>query len=168
MRYTEEFKLAIINKILSPETTSIRSVAKENDLPIATVLTWLKQKDIDMSMKKCSSDESESRNHIEDSYVKKFNIILETASMSPEEVSAYCRRKGIYESDIAVWKQEMLDNLDSQNKRSLAKENKGLKIQLRELKSELKFKEKALAESAALLLVKKKASIIWGDLEDEE
>ena len=104
---------------------------------------------------------------IETSPAWQFKVILETASMSPEEVSAYCRKKGIHKSDIEVWKQEMLDNLDSRNKKTLERENKHLKVELRELKQELACKDKALAESAALLLLKKKARVIWETLEAE-
>ena len=88
--------------------------------------------------------------------------------MCDEELSAYCRKKGIYKEDLAIWKQEMLSNLDSVGKKRLTKENNQLKMQLRTLKAELQVKEKALAESAALLLLKKKAKIIWGDLEEEK
>ena len=38
---------------------------------------------------------------------------------------------------------------------------------LKELQRELRQKEKALAETAALLVLKKKAQAIWGDAEDE-
>ena len=36
-----------------------------------------------------------------------------------------------------------------------------------ELKRELRIKEKALAETAALLVLRKKANAIWGDQEEE-
>lgn len=164
-RYSEDFKTAIINKILSPESKSIRTVASESDLPVGTVLNWLKQRNINVPMEKYPS--IENKQAVELSQAEQFNIILETVCMSPEEVRAYCRKKGIYASDIEVWKQEMLDNLDSRNKKTLERENNNLKIQVRELKQELTCKEKALAESAALLLLKKKASIIWEAPEDE-
>ena len=39
---------------------------------------------------------------------------------------------------------------------------------IKELERELRRKDKALAETAALLVLKKKAQAIWGDREDEE
>lgn len=165
-RYSEAFRTAIIAKILSPEKPSIRSVASESGIPIGTVLNWLKQNNINVTMKQ---EPEETPTSIDDnSLSEQFNIILETSPMSEEELNAYCRQKGIYPSDIKIWKQEMTDNLDARNKKTLTKENNALKIQVRELKSELRVKEKALAESAALLLLKKKARIIWGDLEDDD
>jgi hypothetical protein len=86
--------------------------------------------------------------------------------MNEAELSAYCRRKGLYPEQIAVWKQLCLNANQPLPKkvseaivRRQAKENK-------ELKAELRRKEKALAETAALLLLKKKAQQIWGDPED--
>ena len=38
---------------------------------------------------------------------------------------------------------------------------------VRELERELNRKEKALAEAAALLVLKKKAQAIWGDEDDD-
>ena len=166
MRYSEDFKTAIIAKILSPEKPSIRSVASENDIPISTVLSWLKQKNINVTMTQESNEPPKSVD--DNSLSEQFNIILKTASMPEEELNAYCRQKGIYPTDIEVWKQEMVDNLDTRNKKALARENNTLKVQVRELKSELKVKEKALVESAALLLLKKKARIIWEDQEDDD
>lgn len=38
----------------------------------------------------------------------------------------------------------------------------------KKLEKELQRKEKALAEAAALLVLSKKANVIWGDPEDEK
>ncbi|XIK23192.1 hypothetical protein N8B63_13615 (plasmid) [Enterococcus faecium] len=51
--------------------------------------------------------------------------------------------------------------------RELATELKEEKKQARQLEKELRHKEKALAEAAALLLLRKKAHAIWGDQEEE-
>lgn len=39
--------------------------------------------------------------------------------------------------------------------------------EIKALKKDLRKKEKALAETAALLVLRKKANAIWGDSEDE-
>ena len=165
-RYSEDFKNAIINKVLSSGSPSIRSIAKEHDIPIGSVLNWIRhaktKEPYDQRFEKLMKEDTEF------SVEKKFKIIIETSSLSPEELSAYCRNKGLYTQDIEVWKQEMMDNLDSRNKQRLATENRNLKVKLRELETELRCKNQALAETSALLLLKKKARIIWEDLEEEK
>jgi transposase len=165
-RYSNNFKDTVIAKILSDKAPSIRSVAKEYDIPIATVFNWLRNVDESSIM----SDKSEKppSNELNSAVEHKLKIIIETASLTPEELSAYCRNKGIYPQDIESWRQEIMDNLDPQNKKRLFSENRNLKIKLRELQAELRCKDKALAETSALLLLKKKARIIWEDPEDEK
>ena len=46
-------------------------------------------------------------------------------------------------------------------------ESRGLKHEIKGLKKELRRKEKALAETAALLVLQKKVSEIWGNDEDD-
>ena len=165
-RHSESFKDAIVNKIVASDSVSIRSVAKEYSIPIATVLGWLRQAKSDPAISRRLDNIMQEETEL--TVENKFKILIESAAMSAEELSAYCRSKDIYVQDIDIWKQEMLDNLDSRNKQLLTNENRSLKIKLRELESELRCKEKALAETSALLLLKKKARIIWGDDEDEK
>ena len=50
---------------------------------------------------------------------------------------------------------------------SMDHETRSLRQENRDLKKELRRKEKALAETAALLVLKKKAASIWGEPEDD-
>jgi len=42
-----------------------------------------------------------------------------------------------------------------------------MKAKNKKLESELRRKDKALAEASALLILKKKANLIWGESEDD-
>ncbi len=57
------------------------------------------------------------------------------------------------------------------NHRGIVAEDKAqtrkLREQNRRLNQELRRKDKALAETSALLVLKKKAHLIWGDNEDD-
>lgn len=50
----------------------------------------------------------------------------------------------------------------------LMQQDKAAQRELRRLKKELQRKESALAETAALLVLRKKAEAIWGSSQDEE
>lgn len=79
-RYSEDFKNAIINKVLSLESPSIRSIAKEHDIPIGSVLNWIRhaktKEPYDQRFEKLMKEDTEF------SVDKKFKIIIETASLS--------------------------------------------------------------------------------------
>ena len=95
----------------------------------------------------------------------KFAVVLETAAMSAAELSAYCRRKGLYAQQIEVWRQvcRAANANAAQTGKKQREQSKGDQKRIRTLEKELHRKEKALAEVAALLVLRKKTQAIWGD-----
>jgi hypothetical protein len=89
--------------------------------------------------------------------------VLEYERMNEEQRGRYLRERGLYSVDIERWREEMLQALSKKPKRGDPKDRR-----IRQLEGELRRKEKALAETAALLVLKKKAQAIWGDNEDEK
>ena len=94
------------------------------------------------------------------SSAEKFAVVLETAPLNEAERAEYARRKGLYVEQIAAWMQACRDANGALGERS---ENRTDKKRIHELERELNRKEKALAEAAALLVLRKKAQAIWGD-----
>ena len=90
--------------------------------------------------------------------------------MNETEQAEYCRSKGLYVEEVRSWREACLDGLasgrDRDNVRELREELTSHRGRLKELERELRRKEKALAETAALLTLRKKAQAIWGDDED--
>jgi transposase-like protein len=99
----------------------------------------------------------------------KFRVVLETAPLSEEELSEYCRRKGVQPEQIRQWRAACEQaNAKTPGKPGLAQRREAQTAQKRiqDLERELRRKEAALAETAALLVLRKKAEAIWG--RDEE
>ena len=97
-------------------------------------------------------------------------VVLETANLSEIEFSEYCREKGIYPEQVKEWKDACI-NANDRAKESNGKVSKELREERKEkekLAKELARKEKALAEAAALLVLRKKANAIWGTDEEDE
>jgi hypothetical protein len=100
------------------------------------------------------------------STAEKFRLVLESRSISVDTMGQWLREHGLHSEHLPIWEQEiaqvMAEKSDKakENMSQLTKENK-------RLKKELARKEKALAEMAALLVLKKKADAIWGDKEDD-
>ena len=89
--------------------------------------------------------------------------------MSETELAEYARKKGLYVEQIKAWKDACMNANGgvAQEAARLTKELKAAERTNRQLQKELDRKEKALAETAALLVLRKKADAIWGDPEDE-
>ncbi|SET15604.1 hypothetical protein SAMN05660297_01525 [Natronincola peptidivorans] len=95
--------------------------------------------------------------------------IIKGYTLTEEELAAYCRRKGIYIDDVKTWRKQCLKANTSLSKdpQQINDEIKEEKLKNKKLEKELRFKEKALAETAALLVLRKKANAIWGDPEED-
>jgi transposase-like protein len=162
-RYSEEFKKSIIKKILSNQTTSLRHVAKENGLALSTTHGWLKKYGSDIDKTK----ELNKRSPNDWTLEERFNILAETAGLTEEARGIYCRQKGIYQYQLDEWREIfMKTKIDSKNNEELG-ELKALRAENKALKKELLRKDKALAETSALLILKKKADYLWGEIEED-
>lgn len=97
---------------------------------------------------------------------EKLQAVLEASQLSEADLGAHLRQKGLHESHLKQWRQEMICGLQSQatQKKIKAKSEDSRRIQ--QLERELHRKDKALAETAALLVLKKKVHQIWGDEDD--
>lgn len=89
---------------------------------------------------------------------------METATLSEIELAKYCRSKGLFVEQVEAWRDACM-----QANGGIAEQSSKLQKELREkerenrtLSRELKRKESALAETAALLVLRKKTQAIWG------
>jgi hypothetical protein len=94
----------------------------------------------------------------------KFKIVLEAASLSETELSAYCRRRGLYVEQIREWRLacEQANEPLVQTRPSASQTRR-----INELERELLKQRNRLAESEALLDLRKKAEAIWGKAKEE-
>lgn len=86
---------------------------------------------------------------------------MEASRLRDEELGAFLRREGVHEATLAEWKAAVLEALGPQKKTSSDSKR------VRDLEKQLRRKDKALAETAALLVLQKKVQAIWGDEDDD-
>ena len=163
-RYSVERKESVIQKMMPPHNTPIPELAAETGISDVTLYTWRKQARVEGI-----AVPADGKNPEKWSSEDKFAIVLEAASLNEAELAEYCRRKGLYAEQITAWRKACLQanaNNAAQAK-AQREQTKQDRKQIKKLEQELRRKEKALAEAAALLILQKKAQAIWGDGEDE-
>ena len=98
------------------------------------------------------------------SSAEKFTVVCETAALSEAERAEYARRKGLLVEQITAWTQACRDaNGILKEPPEVREQTRRDQKRIQELERELRRKERALAEAAALLVLRKKARAIWGD-----
>jgi hypothetical protein len=98
---------------------------------------------------------------------QKLEAVMKTRGLDEEELGEYMRKHGLHEAHLEGWRLQVesaaLERLAGTEKKKRDADRK----RVRELEKELERKDKALAETAALLVLKKKAQEIWGDEDDD-
>ncbi len=79
-------------------------------------------------------------------------------SLDESKASELCREQGLYSHHINQWKQDFMSEHVANNKAKVQSEIKSLRNENKALKKELNRKDKALAETAALLVLQKKST----------
>jgi transposase-like protein len=163
-RYSAERKEAILKQMMLAANKSIKELARENGISEPTLYSW--RKGLKIEGKSVIGTEKDSE---EWSSEEKFMVVVETAALNAAELAEYCRRKGLYAEQITQWKEVCaLANANTRQKaKSAREESKEDKKRILRLEKELRRKEKALAETAALLVLRKKAKAIWGEAEED-
>ena len=161
-RYSSQFKEAILTK-LSQSDLSVRKFAAQEGINLSTLYSWQKQFNTSgLSVTKVSSSDKWSSE-------EKFAVVLETATLLEVGLSEYCRVKGLYCELVKAWKQACIgvNTTTKPTKRvKVTPEQKSDKKRIKELERELRRKDKALAETAALLVLGKKFDAYWKEKED--
>lgn len=164
MRYARERKEAVLRKMMPPHNQSIRQLAKEERISEATLYKW-RQEARNRGILLPDGDSSPEGWSSRD----KFAAVIESASLNETDLAEYCRKKGIYPEQLSLWRRacERANDWDLDRNRQLKKEQKQDRNRIHNLERELRRKEKALAETAALIVLQKKVEAIWGKSEDD-
>lgn len=95
---------------------------------------------------------------------EKLRAVVETLDLEGEALGEYLRRHGIHREQLDQWRGTAKAALQQPAARQ---RQKGDSKRIKELERELHRKEKALAEAAALLVLRKQAHALWGDADDD-
>jgi transposase len=158
-KYSEEFKEKIVQKMIPPNSQSVTQISHETGVCGPTLYTWKKQYQREGIA--VPADPSNPENW---SGQDKLAVVIEIAALNEQELSKYCRKKGLYAEQVVHWKEAAIAGNEAPERLTKAerRELQQLKKKSRKTEKELRRKEKALAEAAALLILEKKAQVIWG------
>jgi len=156
-KYSKEFKSSIIARLLPPQNISVPDMVKETGIPRDTLYTWKRQ----YRNFQGESDGNQIQQPGRLTNEEKLSVVIETASFSEVELGEYCRRKGFYPEQITGWKNAFVQGTMSGSNKADREQRKDDRETIRQLEKELNRKNKALAETAALLVLQKKFQALW-------
>ncbi len=160
--YSEQFKSAMVAKIAVPEGISVSALSQEVGIPHQTLSRWVKEY---AKFGGNGGGKMKSKRPEDWTAEEKLKALLEYDKLDEEQRGKYLREKGLHSIHLQRWQWEFIEAYASKKKKTRGGDPRQKRI--KELEKELRRKDKALAETAALLVLKKKAQAIWGDPGDE-
>jgi len=154
-RYGQVFKDRAVARLLPPESSAVSVVAREVGIGEGTLQRWLD---------KAQSMPARGRAWTAPA---RLQAVITTAAMAEADKSAWCREQGIYPAELEKWCASAASALcDPQDARATPQATRKDRTRIKELERELLRKDRALAETAALLVLSKKVTAIFNRSED--
>jgi len=156
--YSEEFRNAIITKVMNRGEKSARQICEEEGVNNSTVANWLQKR-----VKVSGMTKETPKNWTPENKLKAIN---EGYGLSEEGLGEYLRKAGLHRHTLEEWRAEIISSLTVKRKNASKKDERD--VQIKNLEREVLRKDKALAEASALLILQKKVNLIWGNNGEDE
>ena len=157
-QYTEAFRKQALEKVYTRGSRSVKAVAEELNMNSWTLKNWMKSSK-DQSTTKHGTSEKRPKDWRP---AERFELLMESHGLDEKALNAFCREKGIFRHHLQQWRtafEASTSPVKSSELRELKDTNKALA-------RELKRKEKALAEAAALLVLQIKYQALWEEKDE--
>jgi transposase len=155
-RYGQEFKDKAVARLLPPESAPVEVVSREVGIGVGTLERW--REDALTRPARARTWSAGAR----------LEAVVTTAAMNEASKSGWCREHGIYPGELDKWRASCTTALaDPQDAPASAQATRAAARRIKELERDLLRKDRALAETAALLVLTKKVSAIFSRDEDE-
>ena len=155
-RYGQAFKDRAVARLLPPESAALDLVAREVGIGAGTLERW--------------REDTQSRPARGRAWTAgaRLEAVVTAAALSEAGKSAWCREHGVYPAELDQWRASCTAALTSPAEaRASPQATRQDRKRIKELERDLLRKDRALAETAALLVLSKKVAVIFNKGEDE-
>jgi transposase-like protein len=155
-RYGQTFKDRAVARLLPPESAAVEVVSREVGIGADTLERWRED---------AQSRPARGRGWTAGA---RLEAVVTTASMNEAGQSAWCREHGVYPAELQKWRASCTAALaEPEEARASPQATRQDRKRIKELERDLLRKDRALAETAALLVLSKKVQAIFNKGEDE-
>jgi transposase-like protein len=165
MTYSPNFRERMVEKLLGPDGTSAVQLSKETGVSQTSLNRWRQQAIHGGKVSQNSSGQGPKRRRTYTSK-DKIRIVMEAAALSENELGAFIRKEGLHGADLERMREEVIQAAEKGFESPKKPGSSSAEKELKQVKKELARKEKALAETAAILVLRGKLEAFLS--EDEE
>lgn len=155
-QYSSAFKSRMLRRLIGPSAISANALAREVGVSQTVLSRWLRAAGT-------VEDMTSSKKQPKWTGAEKLRVVIAARGLSETELGLLLRSEGVHAAELTAWQaaaEAALNDASGRAPRSAEAQR------IQELERELRRKDAALAETAALLVLKKKVQAIWGDEDD--
>jgi len=146
----------VVARLLPPESADIGEVSKEVGVSVQTLERW--REDAQTMPARGRAWSAAAR----------LEAVITVAAMDEAGKNVWCREQGVFPTELDRWRMSATTALaEPEDVRASPQATRADKKRIKELERELLRKDKALAETAALLVLSKKVAAIFNKGEAE-
>jgi len=155
-RYGKQFKDRVVARLLPPESAAPEIVSREVGVTVQTLERWRSDALLQPARERIWTAAA------------RFEAVIATAAMDAAARAAWCREHGVYAVQLEQWRDNATQALaEPEEVRASPQQTKQDRRRIKELEREVRRKDRALAETAALLVLSKKVEAIFSKGGDE-
>ncbi len=155
-RYGEAFRNRVVARLLPPESANVGDVSREIGVSVQTLERWREDAQTRPARGRAWSASA------------RLEAVIATAVLDETGKSAWCREHSVFPAELDKWRSSATTALtDPEDVRASPQATRSDKKRIKQLERELLRKDRALAETAALLVLSKKVAAIFNKGEDE-
>lgn len=153
-----QFQEQALSKVRERGPRSVQDVANDLNMSVGTLRKWISKSNQKAAGNTHSAQLPQNLPALSWLPAQRLQALLETHALLPAQLSAWCREKGLFEHQLQSWRDAFCTASESRESKAALRE---LQVKHEGLQRELRRKEKALAEAAALLVLQKKFHALW-------
>lgn len=163
MLYSQKFRTTMLAKMTGVNPVSASALSREAGVAQSTLSRWLRDAGASVEGMPTSRQLPSGKRPQDWTPEERLSLVMRAEGLKDEELGELLRKAGVHSSQLEEWRKGALGGIKERPYRGKRSEEAR---RIRSLEAEVRRKDKALAEAAALLILKKKVEELWGD-EDE-
>jgi transposase len=177
MNYAPTVRARVVKRLIGPHAPTQAELASETGIPQATISRWLreagnltpvprKKAPVPTTATPTGEAPPAQRRPQDWTPLERAQAVMHASTLSRAELGQYLREQGLHREQLVEWQHALEDALSSRPTRHSRAARDAKRI--RELERDLSRKDRALAETAALLILKKKMALFWGEGDEDD
>lgn len=171
MEYSELVRARMVRRMVGPSAVTASDLERETGIPQPTLSRWLRgaaslrlvstKQDVPSAV---DATAAEAKRPQDWSPKARMQFVLEADGLGDQELGELLRRRGVHREQLDTWRSA----LDQAFARPTASRRSPEGKRIKALEREVARKDKALAETAALLVLQKKLHLLLPTQADED